>query len=139
MKSVSRIISPLLLCLHILLVWGGPVLAHYCCGQRVPLEAVCAPESCCSVAEQCCDEVLARESDPCCTDGGEFELEFTYVGSLDAAVSPTSAPNLIPSVALGDQVQYRDLALTVRVTVGIEPTSVPYEPPDLQLLGVLRL
>lgn len=122
-----------------MLVWGGPVIAQYCCGQRVALDAVCAPESCCPESDQCCEQMPVHGSNPCCANDGELQLEFTYVGTLEAAVSPTPGPDLTPTVARADDVEHCDLAHTSRVTLGIEPVSVPYEPPDLQLLGVLRL
>ncbi len=139
MQFVRRIISLLLLCLHVLIVSGGPVLAQYCCGQRVALDADCAPETCCPEIEQCCEEMPVHESDPCCADDGELELEFTHVGTLEAAVSPTPVPDLAPTLARTDEVQYRDSAHMVRATPVIEPIPVLCEPPDLQLLGVLRL
>lgn len=139
MQLIRRIISLVMLCLHVMLVSGGPVLAQYCCGQRVALDAVCARESCCPETEQCCGEMPVHETDQCCADDGELELEFTYVGAQEAAVSPTSVPDLAPTVVRTGEVQYRDCAHIVEDKPGVEAIPVLGEPPDLQLLGVLRL
>lgn len=140
MLHVRHILAPILLCFQLLMVAGGPVLAQYCCGQRVQLEAECAPESCCIEIESCCDATDAESPESCCEDDAEFEVEFTYVGSLDAAaVSLLSILELQPSQTElpchGCAAhRYEDRIAQQAMLALLGP-----RPPDLTTLGVWRL
>jgi hypothetical protein len=121
------------------MVAGGPVLAQYCCGQRVELESDCAPESCCTEIESCCDAVPAESTDVCCEDDARIEVEFTEVGSLEATVASVSVCDFDPPCA--------DLPCLPLHTWQFEVCSVTQaacdlrspRPPDPPSLGVWRL
>lgn len=139
MTAVRRFLAPFLLVLQMLMVAGGPVVAQYCCGQRVELEAECGPASCCPELDPCCEDEAAADASMCCEGDVEYELEFTYVGSAEEAIFPTVFDQLVPPVAVRtvdvshteDRAPERPLLRTPDVAV--------HSPPDANALGVWRL
>ena len=139
MTSVRRYLAPFLLVLQLLVVSGGPVLAQYCCGQRVELEAACEAAACCPIVDPCCEDQEAEEQVPCCEDGAELEVEFTYVGSAERAVFPSVLHELIPAetTCLQDIATMKSNAACVLPNSDVEVAE--YAPPDAPSLGVWRL
>ena len=139
MTSVRRYMAPLLLVLQLLVVSGGPVLAQYCCGQRVELEATCDTAACCPDIETCCEVQEADRQEPCCEDDVELEVEFTYVGSAERAVFPSVLHELIPAEAecLQRIASVKSNAECVLPNSDVEVAE--YAPPDAPSLGVWRL
>ncbi len=138
MTAIRTILAPFLLWFQLLMVAGGPVVAQYCCGQRVELEAECATDSCCIEIEVCCDEE-PDASGTCCEDDVELEIEFTQVGSFDAAVAAPSIPNVDPPCVV--QLITDATIVVVDATDLLQDADVVghCEPPDQTTTGVWRL
>jgi hypothetical protein len=76
---------------------------------------------------------------PCCEDGAELEIEFTYVGSTEHAVFPSVLHELLPAEAtcLQDIARLKSSSACVLPLSDVEVAE--YAPPDAPSLGVWRL
>lgn len=133
MAAHRYILAPFLLCLQLLMVAGGPVVAQYCCGQRVALQAECDQMSCCPDTDQCC------EDEPCCGDDIDLTVEFAYVGALDDAIASSHIPACTVPLADTDVVHHFDAVRTTQVRAGLAAECMNPSPPERAQLGVRRL
>ncbi len=139
MTGFRRFLAPFLLALQILMVAGGPVLAQYCCGQRVELEAECGPASCCPELDPCCEDEGATQDAMCCEGDVELEVEFTYVGSAEEAIFPSVFDELAPPLAVRSA-ESSNVPSRVLESHGMHtPDLAVHSPPDARHLGVWRL
>lgn len=139
MTAIRTILAPFLLCFQLLMVAGGPVVAQYCCGQRVELEAECAQESCCTEIDACCEDEGADASEMCCDNDVELKVEFTQICSLDAAVAPSSIQAIDPPVAMLSSAADAPMAVYATELLYVADDVGQCEPPDPTILGVWRL
>jgi hypothetical protein len=133
MSAHRYILPPILLFLQLLLVAGGPVVAQYCCGQRVSLQTECEPISCCQDADPCCEE------ESCCGDDVDLTLEFAYVGALDDAIASSHAPECAEPLADIDVVRLCEALQVSQTRAGLIAEGVHHSPPERAQLGVRRL
>jgi len=133
MAAHRYILPPILLFLQLLLVAGGPVVAQYCCGQRVSLQTECEPISCCQDADPCCEE------ESCCGDDVDLTLEFAYVGALDDAIASSHAPECAEPLADIDVVRLCEALQVSQTRAGLIAEGVHHSPPERAQLGVRRL
>jgi hypothetical protein len=133
MAAHRYILPPILLFLQLLLVAGGPVVAQYCCGQRVSLQTACEPLSCCPDADPCCEE------EPCSGDDVDLTLEFAYVGALDDAIASSHTPECAEPDAVIDVVRLFEALQASQVRAVLIAEGINHSPPERAQLGVRRL
>ena len=133
MAAHRYILAPILLVLQLLMVAGGPVVAQYCCGQRVSLQTECEPISCCPDADPCC------EDEPCSADDVDLTVEFAYVGALDDAIASSHAPECAEPFADIDVVRLFEAVQVSQARAGLIAEGITHSPPERAQLGVRRL
>lgn len=132
--AVQRyILTPILLCFQLLMVAGGPVVAQYCCGQRVALQADCSQMTCCPVTDPCC------EDDPSCSDDIDLTLEFAHVGALDDAIATSHVHECAVPLATYSVVHHIGIVRVAQVRVWCVSACGTPSPPERAQLGVRQL